>query len=78
MQDDNVKVTAALVRHPPVVPSFAYRFDAPDRSIVISGDTAPSDNLVALAKAPTCSFTTRSTTRRPSIALWPESPTPRR
>jgi ribonuclease BN (tRNA processing enzyme) len=35
--------------HPPVVPAFAYRFDASDRSIVISGDTAPSQNLVKLA-----------------------------
>jgi ribonuclease BN (tRNA processing enzyme) len=32
-----------------VVPAFAYRFDAHDRSIVISGDTAPSQNLVKLA-----------------------------
>jgi ribonuclease BN (tRNA processing enzyme) len=50
MQDDRVKVTAALVPHPPIVPSFAYRFDAPDRSIVFSGDTAPSDALVMLAR----------------------------
>jgi ribonuclease BN (tRNA processing enzyme) len=50
MSDDNVKVTAALVDHPPVVPAFGYRFDARDRSIVISGDTAPSDNLVQLAR----------------------------
>lgn len=50
MQDENVTVTAALVNHPPVVPSFAYRFDARDRSIVISGDTARSDNLVTLAR----------------------------
>jgi len=49
MQDENVKVTAAIVHHPPVVPSFGYRFDAADRSIVISGDTAPSDNLIKLA-----------------------------
>src|SRR5512138_2282513 len=49
MRDDNVKVTATLVDHPPVVPAFGYRFDARDRSIVISGDTAPSDNLVRLA-----------------------------
>jgi ribonuclease BN (tRNA processing enzyme) len=49
MSDDNVKVTAALVDHPPVVPAFAYRVDARDRSIVISGDTAPSQNLVKLA-----------------------------
>jgi ribonuclease BN (tRNA processing enzyme) len=50
IQDENVKVTAALVHHPPVVPSFGYRFDARDRSIVISGDTAPSDNLIKLAE----------------------------
>ncbi len=50
MQDDNVKVTAALVNHPPVVPAFAYRFDTADRSIVISGDTARSENLIALAR----------------------------
>jgi ribonuclease BN (tRNA processing enzyme) len=50
MQDDRVKVTAALVKHPPVAPAFAYRFDCPDRSIVFSGDTAPSEALVKLAK----------------------------
>ena len=50
MQDENVKVTAALVHHPPVVPSFGYRFDGADRSIVISGDTAPCDNLIQLAR----------------------------
>jgi len=50
MQDENVKVTAALVHHPPVVPAFGYRFDARDRSIVISGDTTPSDNLIKLAR----------------------------
>jgi ribonuclease BN (tRNA processing enzyme) len=48
MSDNNVKVTAALVDHPPVVPAFGYRFDAHDRSI--SGDTAPSDNLARLAR----------------------------
>ena len=50
MQDENVKVTAALVDHPPVVPAFAYRFDAVDRSIVISGDTARSESVVRLAQ----------------------------
>jgi len=44
MSDDDVKMTAALVEHPPVIPAFAYRFDTADRSIVISGDSAPSDN----------------------------------
>lgn len=50
MQDANLKVTAAVVHHPPMVPSFAYRFDAPDRSIVISGDTTPTESLIQLAK----------------------------
>lgn len=50
MQDDNLKVTAALVDHPPMVPAFAFRFDGRDRSIVISGDTRPCDNLVKLAR----------------------------
>ena len=50
MQDENVKVTSTLVHHPPVVPAFAYRFDSADRSIVISGDTARSENLIKLAE----------------------------
>lgn len=50
MQDDKVKVTCALVSHPPVVPAFAYRFDSADRSIVISGDTNRSASLVQLAR----------------------------
>lgn len=50
MQDQGVKVTAALVDHPPIAPAFAYRFDCPDRSIVISGDTRASDRLIALAR----------------------------
>ena len=48
--DERVKVTTTLVPHPLVEPALAYRFDTADRSIVISGDTAPSDNLIALAK----------------------------
>jgi ribonuclease BN (tRNA processing enzyme) len=50
MRDANVRVTAALVDHGAMRPAFAYRFDCPDRSIVISGDTRPSDNLIHLAK----------------------------
>lgn len=48
-EDDRVKVTATLVHHPPIFPAFAFRFDTDAGSIVFSGDTAPSPNLVALA-----------------------------
>jgi ribonuclease BN (tRNA processing enzyme) len=49
-RDDRVRVTAALNDHPPIRHSFAYRFDTGDRSIVISGDTRYSANVIALAK----------------------------
>jgi ribonuclease BN (tRNA processing enzyme) len=49
-EDDDVRVTATLVQHAPVFPSFAYRFDTVTGSIVISGDTAPTPNLVTLAR----------------------------
>jgi len=49
-EDDDVRVTAVLVQHAPVFPAFAYRFDTPDGSVVVSGDTAPTPNLVALAR----------------------------
>lgn len=50
MQDARVRVTAAVVQHPPIRHAFAYRFDAEDRAIVISGDTRRDEALVALAK----------------------------
>jgi ribonuclease BN (tRNA processing enzyme) len=50
MQDDNVKVSAILVEHPPVKPALGYRFDFKDRSIAFSGDTAPLDAVAAMAK----------------------------
>lgn len=50
MQDENVKVTCAPVPHPMVEPAYAYRLDTADRSIVISGDTAYSEALIALAE----------------------------
>ena len=41
-QDSNVKVTGFLVKHGSWDQAFGYRFDTADRSIVISGDTAPT------------------------------------
>lgn len=46
----DVRVTCCRVPHPPIVNSFAFRFDTPDRSVVISGDTAYSPDLIKLAK----------------------------
>jgi ribonuclease Z len=48
--EGGVKVTAFAVDHDPVSPAVGYRFDYKDRSVVISGDTAKSVNLVAIAR----------------------------
>ena len=50
MLNDDVKVSAALVRHPPIKQAYAFRFDAKDRSVVISGDTAYVPELADFAK----------------------------
>lgn len=49
-RDDRVRVRAGLADHPPIRHAFAYRFDTPDRSIVISGDTRYSQRVIDLAK----------------------------
>lgn len=46
-QDANVKVTAFPVKHGSWKEAFGYRFETPDRTIVISGDTAPAETIVA-------------------------------
>jgi ribonuclease BN (tRNA processing enzyme) len=50
VDDGRVRVRAALVSHPPIEHAFGYRFDTEDRSIVISGDTAFSKDLLELAR----------------------------
>ena len=45
-KDENVTVTAFLVKHGSWDQAFGYRFQTPDRTIVISGDTAPTDSVV--------------------------------
>ena len=50
VEDPRVRVRSALVDHPPIATAFGYRFDTADRSIVISGDTAYSENLLELAR----------------------------
>jgi ribonuclease BN (tRNA processing enzyme) len=45
-QDNNVTVKAFLVNHGEVPQAFGYRFETPDRTIVLSGDTSPSRNVI--------------------------------
>lgn len=47
---DGLRVTAFAVDHRPVEPSVGYRFDYKGRSLVVSGDTAPSKSLEAASK----------------------------
>jgi ribonuclease Z len=47
---NDVKVTAFLVDHGPIKPAFGYRVDYHGHSVVMSGDTAPSDNLIKFAQ----------------------------
>lgn len=43
-RDSNVTVTAFPTKH--ALESYGYRFDTPDRSIVISGDTNPTQTTI--------------------------------
>lgn len=47
--DEVVTVTATLVRHAPIAPAFAFRFDTAEGSVTISGDTGACGNVVRLA-----------------------------
>ncbi len=49
-EQDGVRVTAFEVDHAPVKPAFGYRVDSGGRSVVLSGDTRPSENLVRHAQ----------------------------
>jgi ribonuclease BN (tRNA processing enzyme) len=43
-KDENVTVTAFATKH--AMESYGYRFDTPDRSVVISGDTNPTQATI--------------------------------
>jgi ribonuclease BN (tRNA processing enzyme) len=45
-KDQHVTVKAFLVKHGDVPQAFGYRFETPDRTIVISGDAAPSQSVI--------------------------------
>lgn len=48
-RDELVSITAILADHRLCYPAFAFRVDSAYGSVVISGDTAPSPNVVRLA-----------------------------
>jgi len=43
--DRNIRVTAFPVQHGALAHAFGFRFETPDRVIVISGDTSPTPSL---------------------------------
>src|SRR5215467_4604427 len=45
-RDENVTVTAFSVKHGIWKEAYGYKFETKDRKIVISGDTAPTDEVV--------------------------------
>ncbi len=45
-ENEDVRVTAFPVRHGAWEVALGYRFESADRSVVISGDTAPSESIV--------------------------------
>lgn len=47
-QDERVTVTAFEVNHGSWPQAFGYRFETPDRVIVVSGDAAPSESIVEM------------------------------
>jgi ribonuclease Z len=49
-EKNGVTVTAFLVSHGLVKPSYGYRVDYAGRSVALSGDTSPNENLIANCK----------------------------
>lgn len=49
-QNGDLKVTAFTVDHAPVKPAFGYRIDYAGHSVVLSGDTRYSENLIHFAQ----------------------------
>lgn len=54
MEVGSVTVSAFLVDHDPVKPAFGFRFEGGGRSVVVSGDTRPSENLMRWSQGVDC------------------------
>jgi ribonuclease Z len=72
-RDDKVTVTAVPIRHGAWKHAYGYAFQTPDRTIVISGDTSPSPELVAACNR--CDVLVHETYASITVAPmrnWPE------
>jgi len=49
-EDNNVNVEAFIVKHGSWPNAFGFRFTTPDKVIVVSGDTAPCENIIKYSK----------------------------
>jgi len=54
LEAGGVTVSAFLVDHGPVKPALGYRFEGGGRSVVVSGDTRPSENLMRWSENVDC------------------------
>jgi ribonuclease BN (tRNA processing enzyme) len=68
-KDANVTVTAFATKH--AMESYGYRFDTPDRSIVISGDTNPSPATIEACRG--CDVLIHEAQSPPWLATRPET-----
>jgi ribonuclease Z len=54
LEASGVTVSAFRVEHGPVRPAFGFRFDGGGRSVVVSGDTRPCENLMRWSRGVDC------------------------
>ena len=74
MEAGGVAVSAFLVEHDPVKPAFGYRFEGCGRSIVISGDTRPCENLMRWSRDVDCLVHECCEMARTRRGLWKRAP----
>ncbi|MGH7388431.1 MAG: MBL fold metallo-hydrolase [Candidatus Rokuibacteriota bacterium] len=54
LEAGGVTVSAFLVEHDPVRPAFGFRFEGGGRSVALSGDTRPCENLIRWSRGADC------------------------
>jgi len=69
-KDERLTVTAFRVPHGQWPEAFGYRFDTPGKSIVISGDTSPSEEIVAHCQP--CDVLIHETYSPESVLIMPD------